>query len=96
MIVYKLIVAKNNGFLYYVKGGHTFDFGTHSITTRKGDFVYIPYGSVYENHLVFEDTEYYQVDFLLFNNGEASTLFDEVRIISGTRATDFFTYNGIG
>lgn len=81
---------ENNGFLYYVKGGHEFDFGDRSIVTHKGDFVYIPYNSVYENRLISDDTEYYQVDFLLFDDGKPCALFNDTRIISGTKATDYF------
>ncbi len=98
-VVYKFRVPRSytchgrdsNGFLYYVKGGHRFDFSDRSITTKSGDFVYIPYNSVYTNTLLTDDTEYYQVDFLLFDgNASACSLFDEMQIISGNKATDFF------
>lgn len=78
-----------NGFLYYVKGGHEFDFGNKTVATHAGDFVYVPYGSVYTNRLISPDTEYYQVDFLLFNEAGPCCLFDEIRIVNGRKATDY-------
>lgn len=86
---YVSLGRENNGFLYYVKGGHEFDFGDKVITTHKGDFVYIPYGSVYKNKLISPDTEYYQVDFIWFKDGKPCPLFDDTRIISGAKANDY-------
>ena len=78
-----------NGFLYYVKGGHEFDFGNKTVVTHAGDFVYVPYGSVYTNRLVSPDTEYYQVDFLLFSDAKPCCLLNDIRIINGRKATDY-------
>lgn len=97
-VVYRFKVPKNysshgrdtNGFIYYVKGGHRFNFADRSITTQSGDFVYIPYHAVYTNTLLSDDTEYYQVDFLLYNNTEPCCLFDDFQVINGNKATDYF------
>lgn len=97
-VVYRFKVPKNyssqgrdtNGFIYYVKGGHCFNFEDKSITTQSGDFVYIPYNAVYTNSLLSDDTEYYQIDFLLYNNNTPCSLFNDFQIVNGNRATDYF------
>lgn len=78
-----------NGFLYYVKGGHEFDFGNKTLVTKAGDFVYVPFGSVYNNRLTDPETEYYQIDFLLFGENGPCCLFDEARVVSGRKANDY-------
>lgn len=85
---YKCTNRDANGFIYYVKGGHRFDMTHHSISAQDGDFVYLPYNSSYTNNLLSADTEYYQVDFLLYNNGKPVSLFDDIQIIKAPKSND--------
>ncbi len=87
---YQTSGRESNGFIYYLKGGHLFDFGDHIVETKKGDFVYMPFGSAYKNKLLADDTEYFQVDFSLFQQGRACSLFEDIRIISAEKASDYF------
>ena len=80
--VYETSSRETDAFIYYVRGGHRFDFGERKLSAKEGDFVYIPMGAAYSNSLIIEDTEYYQIDFLMRNNGRLSTLFDEMQVIS--------------
>ncbi len=97
-VVYRYKVPKNykslgrdtNGFIYYAKGGHRFDFDNFSITARSGDFVFLPYNALYSNTLLSNDTEYYQVDFMLYEQGKPCSLVNKIQIINGTKAIDYF------
>lgn len=97
-VVYRFKVSKShstpgrdtNGFIYYVKGGHRFDFADGSVCTQSGDFVYLPYNFAYANTLLSDDTEYYQVDFHLYSQNEPCGLCDELQLINGNKATDYF------
>lgn len=82
MPVYHEKSRQTDGFIYYVKGGHTFDFGTSSICTKAENLLYLPYSETYTNHMYDKYTEYYQVDFKLYENGKAVRLFDSAKIFS--------------
>jgi len=71
-----------DGFIYYLSGGHEFIFNNVTFRTKTGDFLYLPYGSEYLNKLQNPDTEYYQFDFVLFENGHALRLFDVPHIFT--------------
>ena len=64
--------------VYYVKGGHRFVTGDRVIETHAGEALYIPQASAYTNYTLSDDTEYFQVDFNLHQNGKICTLFDRM------------------
>ncbi|MGI6713597.1 MAG: helix-turn-helix domain-containing protein [Bacilli bacterium] len=67
-----------NGFVYYVSGGHRFSFEKTEFEVRKGQFVYLPYGAKYTNRLLNKNTEYYQIDLSIYNkNGEPISFLKE-------------------
>ncbi len=70
----------SDGFVYYIKGGHKFIFDDEIITTKQGDFLYLPYGSEYKNILLAPDTEYYQFDFVFFENNHPVRLFEKAHV----------------
>ena len=77
---------KTDGFIYYVKGGHTFDFGAYSLCAKAENFIYLPYGETYINRLSEKYTEYYQIDFKLYENGKPVRLFDTAKKFSSESA----------
>ena len=83
---------KTNGFIYYLKGGHTFFFPDETFRTKPGDLLYLPYGVAYHNKLNSPDTEYYEIDFLLLENGTPVKLYDSPRPISPELAKKMLPY----
>ena len=51
--------------IYYLSGGHRFDFADRSFETKPGDLVWLPRGASYSNTCLEEETAYYQLDFML-------------------------------
>lgn len=66
-----------DGFVYYLKGGHQFVFNDEIIKTKEGNFLYLPYSAEYKNVLLSPDTEYYQFDFVFFENNHPVRLFEK-------------------
>lgn len=61
----------SNGFMYYTKGeGQDFYFGDKVYHAGFGDFFYLPYGASYSNRKLSPDTEYYEIDFRLFDEND--------------------------
>lgn len=79
---YRVDCRSSDSLVYYVRGGHLFDFGNERIETGPGRMLYIPYGSAYTNYTKTEDTEYYQVDFTLLREGQAYPLFDRPGVLT--------------
>ena len=75
-----------NALIYYVSGGHRFDFEEFSIECREGEILYLPQGSTYTNHLLSKDTEYYQINFNLYDENRSVVLFDNPTILDKSRA----------
>lgn len=74
---YRVESRKSDSFVYYVSGGHLFDFGTETIVAKAGQLLYLPLGAAYTNHTLTEDTEYYQLEFTLWRDGAAKPLFEK-------------------
>lgn len=73
-------------FVYYVKGGHSFDFADFSLNTEAGNLLYLPYMESYRNELTDKRTEYFQIDFFIYENGKPVRLFEKARIFSSESA----------
>ncbi len=71
---------KSDSLVFYIKGGHRFDFGDYTVEAGEGNMLYIPYGSVYSNEVTGENTEYYQVDFNFLKDGIPHNMFDKARV----------------
>ena len=84
--VYHEKCRHSDGLIYYVKGGHRIDFDSFSIRTEKGNLLYLPCFETYSNELTDKHTEYYQIDFQLYENGKPIRLFDKARIFSDETA----------
>ena len=84
--VYHEKARQADGFIYYVKGGHTFDFGKSSLCTKAENLVYLPYGETYTNRLTEKYTQYYEIDFKIYDKGKAVRLLDGARIFSNESA----------
>lgn len=88
-ILYRSNVAKQfvqpyrptNSFIYYISGGHIFDFGKYKTECREGEIIYIPQGTSYTNYSLSKDTEYYQINFNIYDNGCPVVLFNELTIL---------------
>lgn len=71
-----------DGLIYYVKGGHRFCFDNCVIESSAGDFVYLPLGAKYKNVLLCPNTEYYEVDFIMYDNGISKSILDSPKKIN--------------
>lgn len=71
-----------NSFIYYIKGGQCFEFGKNKVYAREGDLLIMPYGFNYKNRLLSKDTEYYQVDFLVFDGTKPFPVVDAPSVLS--------------
>ncbi|MBQ8509727.1 MAG: helix-turn-helix transcriptional regulator [Clostridia bacterium] len=78
-----------DGIICYIKGGHCFDFGTERITVRAGEVLYLPRGAAYTNYRLTDDTEYYEIDFVQYQNGAPSPLLDAAQRIPQPESADF-------
>ncbi len=65
----------SDGLIYYINGSQRFAFSDMTITGTEGALVYLPYGAKYRNSVDRPETEYYQVDFILYRNGVPAPLF---------------------
>ena len=89
---YVQLSRASNGFMYYAKGeGQEFDFGDRIYRAQRGDLLFLPYGARYTNRKLSEDTEYYEIDFMLFDvNNTAFALFDEPFVVPKHEAGEYF------
>ncbi len=71
-----------SSFVYYVKGGQEFEFTDYKISAVAGMMVYLPCGSSYTNRILSDDTEYYQIEFNVYDNGITAPLFDKAKVIT--------------
>lgn len=71
-----------NSFIYYIRGGQCFEFGKNKVYTKAGDILIMPYGLNYKNRLLSLDTEYYQIDFLVFDQGKPFSVVDTPTVLS--------------
>ena len=78
--------------VYYISGGHAFTFSDCTITARAGQMLYLPYGSAYRNYTLSEDTEYYQFDFNMIQNGETVSLFDRAMVFSPKESIHYLSF----
>lgn len=80
----------SDGFVYYIKGGHTITLPDGTVLTpHASDFIYIPYGSVYDSRMNEETTEYYEIDFNLYDHGKPVSLLDECRLLTAPAGSAF-------
>ena len=82
----------SDGFIYYAKGeGQEFDFGDRIYRAKCGDLLFLPYGAHYTNRKLSEDTEYYEIDFMLFDeNNTAFASFDSPYVVPKHEAGEYF------
>ena len=73
---------ESESLVFYIKGGHHFDFGDYTLDTAEGNMLYIPYGSTYTNAVLRDSTEYFQVDFNFLKDGIPNRIFDRARVFS--------------
>lgn len=78
---YKNNFRNANSLVYYINGGHNFYFEDKNIVGRAGDVVLLPYGACYENELISDDTEYYQIDFCVYQNGKPQAIVNQPTVI---------------
>lgn len=72
-----------NGLILYVRGGHErITASGEDVSTRPFDLLLLPYGSAYHSRVAETGTEYFQIDFDYFENGEKKAVFDSPRIIA--------------
>lgn len=71
---------KTNSFMYCLQGGLDFDFGTYKLSLRPGEMIYLPYGSAYTNTTTGVPTEFYQIQFSVFDGNEPVALRDRACI----------------
>lgn len=86
---YRVTQRPSDSFVYYVRGGHLFDFGNSKVEAKAGQMLYIPYGSDYTNHTLTEGTEYYQIDFAMQRKGKTYALFEGAVVLPQKEAAAF-------
>lgn len=86
---YNCRFRKMNGLIYYLRGSQEFIYNGKSITAHTGDLLYLPYSLVYKNRVSDPDTEYYEVDFAVYDQGKPAYIFDQPVIISHPEAESF-------
>lgn len=81
-----------NGFIYYAKGeGQEFYFDDKVYRAQLGDFLYLPNGAKYSNRKLSEDTEYYEIDFNLYDEKNAAcSLFETPYVVPKHEAGEYF------
>lgn len=77
--VYNCDARDADGLIYYINGAQRFAFADTAIVGTEGAMVYLPYGSKYQNFVNRPETEYYQVDFIVYKNGAPAPLFGSPR-----------------
>ena len=82
---------KTNSFMYCLQGGFDFDFGTYELKVRAGEMLYLPYGSSYTNKLSDAPTEYYQIQFSVYDNGQPVSLCDKGVVTPGYKSDKYLS-----
>lgn len=81
---------KNNGIVFYVHGGHTVKWGEEGNSSiMESQLLYLPYGSQYSSTLISKETEYYEIDFSLFQNGKQVPLLDDIRTLTKVQSAKY-------
>lgn len=86
---YNCRLRKTNGFIYYLRGSQHFDYMGKTVTAKAGDLLYLPYSLTYRNRVNDPQTEYYEIDFALYNSGKPSNLFPEPVMVHHPEAEKF-------
>lgn len=82
---------KNDGLVYYMRGGHKVqDENAAEYTARESQLLYLPFGSRYTSNLLEDGTEYYEIDFSLYQDGKQVSLMDRVRVLSRASSVKYF------
>jgi len=81
-----------DSFIFYLKGGHRFEYSGRTFIAEEGNMMYLPYKSFYKNYTLSENTEYYQVEFLIGNGTNAEPLFDELKLFSKETSEKYLSY----
>ena len=84
------VFREQNSLVFYLRGGHRFSFGQEELLAKQGDVVLLPYGACYKNLALQEDTEYYQIEFDLRQNGEKCALCGKPEKFEGTELSMLF------
>lgn len=82
-----------DGLVFYLKGSQAFEFSNDPqkhITGSKGDILYLPFRSSYKNNVYDPQTEYYQVDFVIYKDGLPSPLFQTPRLFTQLNYETYF------
>ncbi len=66
-----------NSLVYYISGGHIFYHSGRQIKIRAREIVLLPFGASYQNETLCDDTEYYQIDFSIYENGKPCAVVNE-------------------
>ena len=80
-----------SSFIYYINGGHLFDFGTYKIECKETDIVYLPQGYSYTNYSLSDNSEYYQINFNIYDNGKPVAIFDKLTVLQNNNTTKYFS-----
>lgn len=70
-----------NSLVFYLNGGHRFFFGGKSVTAKAGNIAVLPYGAAYANEILTTDTEYYQIDFCIYEQSKPVAIVGEPEVI---------------
>lgn len=74
---------KHDGIVFYVCGGHTIKWnGNKECVANESKLLYLPYESSYVSTLIDKGTEYYEIDFSIFQNGQQVSLLDDIQILT--------------
>lgn len=89
LTTYTVDSRDSNSLIYYVHGGHNFDFGTYKLEASGGQLVYIPFGSSYINHSISPRTEFYQIDFNFLKDGVYYPIWEHGRVLDQSHSIKY-------
>ena len=82
---------KHDGIVFYVQGGHTIRWHEeYERSVAESQILYLPYGSSYTSELLEKGTEYYEIDFSIFQDGNQVPLLDSIRILTKSQSAKYF------
>ncbi|MBE6613373.1 MAG: helix-turn-helix transcriptional regulator [Ruminococcaceae bacterium] len=78
-----------NTVIYYLNGTQHFEFPGREFDTHAGDVLFLPYEANYINRVFDPTLEYFQVDFLVYQDDKPAPLFPEPWVIHAPDSTRF-------
>lgn len=80
----------SDGIIYYITGGHRINNASNQhLEASEGDLLFIPCCLSYDSIVTAENTEYYEIDYQLYQNGKPVRLMEESCVIKSPDSHSF-------